>query len=149
MKRILLTTDFSDESKHAFATTVEIATGMGMGITLAHVVLDVRSIPQGAPLAPPVSSPEVSEEIAEARASIAVFAKELGNSVDVKTEVLTGEHVAKTLADYANDNDIAFIAISTNGRTGLRHFILGSVAEEVVRHSPVPVVTFPPMPAAE
>jgi nucleotide-binding universal stress UspA family protein len=37
----------------------------------------------------------------------------------------------------------AFIVVGTHGRTGLSHLLLGSVAEYVIRHSPVPVLVIP------
>jgi nucleotide-binding universal stress UspA family protein len=36
------------------------------------------------------------------------------------------------------------IVMATTGRTGLSHLLIGSVAEKVVRHSPVPVLTLRP-----
>ena len=37
-----------------------------------------------------------------------------------------------------------FVAMATHGRSGLRRLLLGSVAEQVVRHAHVPVVLYPP-----
>lgn len=145
MERILLTTDFSNDAKRAFEQTQRLAERLGMGITLVHVVIDLRTAPQGALLAPALSSPELGDEMTEAKEKLTAMAAEMGSGgVDVKFEVLAGESAAKSIAEYAKDNDVGMVAISTHGRTGLRHLILGSVAEEVVRHSPVPVVTFPP-----
>ena len=58
MTNILLTTDFSDESKRAFQPARELAEKLGLGITLLTVVQDVKAIPHGAPLALPQSAPE-------------------------------------------------------------------------------------------
>ena len=44
------------------------------------------------------------------------------------------------IVKYAKDNDIDVIAIGTHGRTGLSHVLMGSVAENVVRHAPCPVL---------
>ena len=62
---------------------------------------------------------------------------------DAKVEVLTGEDVAQTITSYAARTGAAFIAMSTHGRTGFRHFVLGSVTEGVVRSSTTPVICFP------
>ena len=144
MERILLTTDFSGDSKRAFAKTQDLAERLGMGITLIHVVVDLRTAPQGALLAPALSSPGLGEETAQAKEKLTALAAELGDKIDLKHEVVDGESAAKTIAKFAKGNDIAMIAISTHGRTGLRHLILGSIAEEVIRHSPVPVLAFTP-----
>jgi nucleotide-binding universal stress UspA family protein len=39
---------------------------------------------------------------------------------------------------------IGLVVMATHGRTGLRHILMGSVAETVVRHSAVPVLTIKP-----
>lgn len=47
----------------------------------------------------------------------------------------------QTILDYANDNGIDMVVMSTHGRTGLDRYLLGSVTEKVVRLSEVPVLT--------
>ena len=44
------------------------------------------------------------------------------------------------IIDYANDNKIELIVIPSHGRTGIGRFLLGSVAEQVVRHAHCPVL---------
>ena len=41
---------------------------------------------------------------------------------------------------YAADQGAAFIALSTHGRTGIKHALIGSTAEKIVRHAPCPVL---------
>lgn len=50
----------------------------------------------------------------------------------------------KEIVRYARHEDIDLIVIATHGRTGLNHLMMGSVAEKVVRFSPVPVLTVKP-----
>jgi nucleotide-binding universal stress UspA family protein len=45
------------------------------------------------------------------------------------------------ILDYARENPIDLIAMATHGRGGVARMLLGSVADKVVRHSPVPVLT--------
>ncbi len=54
--------------------------------------------------------------------------------------VLTGEPAAEIIRAAA-DHQCDLIVIATHGRTGITHFLLGSVAERVVRESPLPVLT--------
>lgn len=145
MSNILLTTDFSEESKRAFEPTRELAEKLGVGITVLHVVQDLKAIPHGAPLAPPQSSPDLDQEIAEAKEQIEEIAQPIRGGCPVKTLVVTGESVAKTIAETAASTNAPFIAISTHGRSGLRAMVLGSVADEVVKHSKVPVIHYPPV----
>ena len=64
----------------------------------------------------------------------------LSDEVPVETEVVEG--VPKTaILDYVDDEGMDMVVMGTHGRTGLDHYLIGSVAEKVVRRSPVPVVT--------
>lgn len=144
MSNILLTTDFSDESKRAFQPARELAEKLGVGITLLHVVQDLKAIPHGAPLAPPQSAPDLDQEVAEAKEAIEEASQAIRGGCPVQTLVVTGEDVAKTIAKTAASINASFVAISTHGRSGLRAMVLGSVADEVVKHSKVPVIHYPP-----
>jgi len=48
------------------------------------------------------------------------------------------------ILDYAREAEIDLIVIGTHGRTGVAHFVIGSVAERVVRHATCPVLTVRP-----
>ena len=144
MSSLFLTTDLSDESKRAFEPARELAEKLGVGITLLTVVQDLKAIPHGAPLAPPQSAPDLDRDVAEAKQAIEEAAQAVRGGCPVQTLVVTGEDVAKTIAETAAAANAPFIAISTHGRSGLRHMVLGSVAEEVVRNSKVPVICYPP-----
>jgi len=50
----------------------------------------------------------------------------------------------KEIVEYSRAEDINLIVIATHGRTGLDHLVLGSVAEKVMRFSPVPVLCVKP-----
>ena len=91
-----------------------------------------------------MSNPELDHDVGVAKADMEKDLETLPGDLDVQTDVITGEFVARTVADYVTKHDIEFVALSTHGRTGLRRFFVGSVAEEVVRYAPVPVLTFPP-----
>jgi nucleotide-binding universal stress UspA family protein len=58
----------------------------------------------------------------------------------IKTEVLFG-HGARTIAEYAAERETDLIVLGTHGRTGFAHLLLGSVAEQLVRTAPCPVLT--------
>jgi nucleotide-binding universal stress UspA family protein len=58
----------------------------------------------------------------------------------VTSSVVTGVP-ARDIVSYAGDHDVDLIVMGTHGRTGLDRYILGSVAERVVRRADVPVMT--------
>jgi nucleotide-binding universal stress UspA family protein len=50
----------------------------------------------------------------------------------------------KEIIEYTNQEEINLIVMATHGRTGLNHLMMGSVAEKVMRLSPVPVLSVKP-----
>ncbi|MFP8951995.1 universal stress protein [Natrialbaceae archaeon A-arb3/5] len=61
----------------------------------------------------------------------------------VETDLVVGEP-ARTIVDYADENDVNHIVIGSHGREGVARYLLGSVAENVVRRSAVPVTVVRP-----
>jgi nucleotide-binding universal stress UspA family protein len=56
----------------------------------------------------------------------------------VETHVRYG-HDAEEILSHAGQQDIDLIAMTSHGRSGIKRFLLGSVAEKVLRHSPKPI----------
>ncbi|MGB0685369.1 MAG: universal stress protein, partial [Planctomycetota bacterium] len=67
----------------------------------------------------------------------------LGADVEVECATTLSTEFGRAVADYAADHGCDLIIMSTHGRTGFRRLVLGSVAEAVLRHSPVPVLCVP------
>jgi nucleotide-binding universal stress UspA family protein len=73
-----------------------------------------------------------------AEAYLASIAARLGrDGAAVSTRVVAG-HAVERIVEAARGMDL--VVMSTHGRTGLAHFLLGSTAERVVRHATVPVM---------
>jgi nucleotide-binding universal stress UspA family protein len=69
------------------------------------------------------------------------FVEDAAKAADVKVESLLLEgQPAEKIIEFAEQNDIEMIVMGTLGKTGLDRFLLGSVAENVVRHSKIPVL---------
>ncbi|MFB6196446.1 MAG: universal stress protein [Haloplanus sp.] len=65
--------------------------------------------------------------------------------VDCVTAVREGpSRPYSEIVDYRRENDLDLVAMGTHGRTGVRRYLLGSVAERVVRSAAVPVLVVPP-----
>lgn len=60
--------------------------------------------------------------------------------VDVEGEIIKGT-AYRSIQKYIEDHDIDLVVMGTHGRTGLDHYLLGSVTERIVRTSAVPVLT--------
>ena len=136
--RILVPIDFSEPSRKALHYAKVFAQQFDASVTLMHAVEPLSYPPDFAvvPLLPP--------DIEEARSrELAVQLKELADAVGggVKTEaVVRSGRAWQEIVEYAKSGDFDLIVVSTHGYTGLKHALLGSVAEKIVRHAPCPVL---------
>ncbi len=141
-KKLLLTTDLSGEALRALDGVREMAEGRAIAVTLLHVVPVIAVAPPGGPRAPIVRPTDLADEVKKARATLGELAKKLPG-LEVAVDVISAQDVAAAICSYAEEKGIDLIAMSTHGRTGFRRLVLGSVAEHVLRHSPVPVLVYP------
>jgi nucleotide-binding universal stress UspA family protein len=137
---ILVATDFSDGAHHGLAKAAELAREVGAKVTVCHVLdpAPLGAVPvrgDGAPLEPT----EVERAIHEALRD--VVSKYFSDIEATKTALITSPNAAQGICHYASKEDTDLIVLSTHGRTGLAHLLIGSVAEKVVRHAPCPVLT--------
>ncbi|MHC4375514.1 MAG: universal stress protein [Planctomycetota bacterium] len=142
IRGILLTTDLSSEALRPFSPVLELAKSLGARITALHVVSQLTAIPYGAPLAPPITSPDLPQEVEKAQRSLEEQCSSLGSGVDLDMQVISHESPAKGIVEFARKHEMDLIALSTHGRTGFRRLALGSVADDVLRDSSVPVLSF-------
>ena len=142
VKHILIATDLSPESLIPCKPVAELARRLGAKVSLLHVVHEIIMVPHGHMLAPPLHSDDEKQR-AHAKLALEEQAAALGEDIHAQSEVITSTEVPKSIADYAQRHGVDLIAISTHGRSGFRRLALGSVAEAVLRHAQVPVITFP------
>ena len=140
LERILLPTDFSRYSAAATDYACELATRFDAELHVLHILeLQLASTPD---FALGLALPRyISESKAAAEKSIAGIpdpAWSAGRTVI--RSVLEGTPKVEIIR-YAATNNVDLIVLSTHGRTGLSHMMLGSVAESVVRTAPCPVLT--------
>jgi nucleotide-binding universal stress UspA family protein len=139
IRTILLTTDFSETSKRAFAPAVMLAQKFGAKILLAYVEED--RLP---PLVIEYMAVGVEEILDQQRDLAAQRLKELaeqelGSDVAVEPVVMMGtSHVE--VVRLAEERNVDLIVIATHGRGFISHAILGSTAEKVLRRARCPVL---------
>ena len=143
IEHILLTTDFSEDARRAYAPTTELAHSIGARITLLHLVPVLCKAPPEAAMAQPLVIGNLTAETGDAELAIAKE-RELLEGVKVETSVVAADTVANGVVEYARGNEVDLIAISSHGRSGIRRMVMGSVAELILRHADVPVLCFPP-----
>jgi universal stress protein A len=143
IQRILLPTDFSALSATATNYACELATKFDAELHLLHT-LEIH----------PIATPDFGMGLAlprYAEESKAAAEKSLTGLLDPTWS--KGRKVVQVIVEgspkveiirYSRQHAIDLIVLSTHGRTGLTHVILGSVAESVVRTAPCPVLTVRP-----
>jgi len=142
-KRILCPVDFSPPSRSAMAVAAGLAARFGAELTLFHAYpLPGYTLPEGTIL----PSPKMLQDLAGQTDAILEEwkgeAAKLG-AAGVRTAKSVGEPAAE-IVDFAASGSFDLVVIGTRGRTGLRHALLGSVAERVVRRAACPVLTVHP-----
>ena len=139
-QKILVPTDFSKHSAEAVATAVDLSRRYDASITLAYVFEPVTyALPEGHVMQSPPQLEEMQGVFELRLRQAETDARGLGAS-QVQTTLLTGP-VAPEITDYAERGGFDLIVMGTHGRTGLRHLVLGSVTEKVVRTAPCAVLT--------
>lgn len=91
---------------------------------------------------PPDTRQQVRDALAEdgADTTKVIAERALDRGLTAHREVRWGDPAVAIVA-YAVENDVALVVMGTRGKTGFERYLLGSVAEKVVRVSPVPVLT--------
>ena len=137
---ILVPTDFSTQSKNALHFGLELARRYGASLHVLHV-LDLAITPGWtAELPVEVDARAMhAQEIAEAERDLAAFLPHDGQQVPVTTSVLVGSP-QQAIIEVATNLAVDLIVMSTQGRSGLAHTILVSVADHVIRTAPCPVL---------
>lgn len=138
LKKILVPTDFSDCSKKALQYALPLAQQHHAEIVLLYVA------PSPAYAGGEYGIIDCSALNAELCATgekrlKGLVDEEIHGKVPAETVVRTGSATAEII-DVASKLPVDMIVISTHGYSGLRHVVLGSVAEHVVRHAPCPVL---------
>jgi len=145
VRRILAPTDFSDNSAAAVRYAAELADKFQADLVLLHVVQDLALVLPDAVMPTPVATPNLDDMIAAAKTGISNLVGKLDLArLNPKAEVRVGSPATEIVA-AAGDLKADLLCVSTHGRTGLAHFLLGSVAEKIVRHAPCPVLTVRPV----
>ena len=135
-RNIVVATDGSENILRAISYGIKLAKLSGATVYALHVV-DTYSLSQSW-----TAGRETMYEVLKKDGQKATLkVKECGEAsgVEVK-EVLLEGHPSNEIIDFAENNDIDLIVMGTLGKAGLDRFLMGSVAENVIRHAKVPVL---------
>jgi len=138
-RNILFLTDFSEPSEAALPFAAGIARAYGSKIFALHVLQ-----PEALLYSTPTSAIEAQEAQEDAAK---VNMERLGaqlSGIPYETTIEWGDKVWTTVEGAIKSHLVDLVVLGTHGRTGVDKILLGSVAEEIFRRSPVPVLTIGP-----
>jgi nucleotide-binding universal stress UspA family protein len=140
LRRICCPIDFSEASAGALRAAADLARRFDGTLTLLHVdVVPGSAIPEALLETPPALAADLSAPADRVLLDWKTRAERLG-APRVEARRSVGQPAQEILA-LARRQPFDLIVIGTHGRTGVGHFLIGSVAEEVVRRAPCPVLT--------
>ena len=141
IKKILVPVDFSENSDMALSYATQFAATIKASLTLYHSIVmfqydfnDKNRLEQ------------YEEMLVDHSKSVKQNMKASSNGIssqglEVHTAVDRGVSAADCILKYLDDHNFDLIIMGTHGKTGLKHLMQGSVAEKIVRLSPIPVLT--------
>jgi len=133
LKNILVATDFEPASDAALTYGRALAGTFGARLHLIHVAENdfLRSS---------VTDPHVLKSAVAYRLNQRLTAEDRSDRA-ARATLEVSDRPADAITRYAKHEQIDLIVMGTHGRTGVRHMLMGSVAEQVVRTAPCPVLT--------
>ena len=138
--RILVPVDFSEHSQKALRYALAFATQFDAEVTLVHIV--EQMVYPGDWMYPPLA---VTDFASEKREQILTRMRALDAGSGVKTKhVVRLGRAWQEVIEIARETKADLIILATHGYTGIKHVLLGSVAEKIMRHAPCPVLSVRP-----
>ena len=140
LKEILVATDFSEPAEAAVNYGRYLAKSYGATLPIIHVIENMLAF----------YAPELGFAIAEVERNIeaavqrdldSTISRSPESSVNVRAIVKRAPNVAYAITEYAKAHAVDLIIVGTHGRGAVSRFLMGSVAERVVRTAPCPVLT--------
>lgn len=143
-KTILVPHDFSSSANHAAAIARDEAKLHGARILLLHVIdLPYQVTPETVIVPEQTGAPISIRDyaVSSAETHLKDLAQRLGKDGAPATPFIRVGAPVDEILRFSDENKVDLVVMGTHGRTGLKHLLLGSVAERVVRSSKAPVLT--------
>src|SRR6202158_5628813 len=142
LKNVLFATDFSATSEAALPYATAICRHFGSALHTAHVLSDTSLLMMTGGVDYVSMSTIYEDAHTEAKEKLDQISGRV-EGIPHRNYVRHGQ-VWKNLAEIVEENEIELIVLGTHGRTGVGKLLLGSVAEDILRHAPCPVLTVGP-----
>ncbi len=139
-KKILIATDGSEYTKKAVDYGIDFADNTGAKLYAIYVIDTgaYKSIPLSAPL-------EYAFSLLRQEGDMAIkYVADRAEAAGLEVEgIIVEGHPADEIIKYAEQNSMDLIVIGTLGKSGLDRFLLGSVADKIIRNSRIPIIAVP------
>ena len=140
LKQILVATDFSEPARVAVNYGQDLARAYDATLHVIHVLEEMRGL-YGADVGFALADVARNIEASVQRDLDAAIVRDEDDPLKVVATVQRGSNVAHAITNYAKANAIDLVIVGTHGRGAVSRFLMGSVAERVVRSAPCPVLT--------
>ncbi len=137
LKRLLVPVDFSETSLKAVHYAVKFAEQFGAVLELVHVIEPIVYPVELGYMA--LAQEDEQRRLQQLTDKLEDLARSLHLAPRAESHVLTGAPW-RVIVEEAKTKRADLIIVSTHGYAGLKHVLLGSVAERIVRHAPCPVL---------
>ena len=137
IQHILVPVDFSGYAEQALEYAIELARKLSARLTLLHVL---HMMPMGVVDGTALPYSYIQELEAEVQQRMEAYRQRVQDAALEGTVLVEAGSPFQGIVDTARDQHVDLIVMGTQGRTGLAHVFLGSVAEKVVRLAPCPVL---------
>lgn len=138
-KNILVATDFSEPSRSALEYGKALARSHGAVLHVLHVIERIPTY-YGSEMGLAVANIEQSiEDTAVRELDSAIGTDDV--ALTVRRSAVRAANVVAGINDYAGAHAVDLIVVGTHGRGGVSRFLMGSVADRIVRSAPSPVLT--------
>ena len=141
-RHILVPTDFSSASSKALEYADAFAQTFQSRVTLVHVI-EPMVLPPEYGYMPPYSPADEALQVEAVRKQLLEKAASLESARHTEVLVRVGRPWHEVV-DAVSESGADLLVLTTHGRTGLRHMLMGSVAEKIVRHATCPVLVVRP-----
>jgi nucleotide-binding universal stress UspA family protein len=141
-KHILLGTDGSAASEHAATLAVGLARTHHAKLTALYVVdpYPYLGIGETNPMGFQAYMAAAQQHAAQAHAKVEALCKRAEPPVELEVRLVEDVTAMRGIVDMAQETHADLVVVGSHGRTGISRLMLGSVAAQVVAHSPVPVL---------
>jgi universal stress protein A len=139
IEKILVAVDFSEYADSVLDVAVEFAKQLSAELHLVHA-FDVR-IPLVTPYEVAIPTAFIEEAREAAASKLDALTREVAAEGVAVISHLSEVPAASAIVDLAEELGTDLIVMGTRGHTGLKHALLGSVAERTLRHAPCSVLT--------